>query len=214
MQIEIWSDILCPWCYIGRSRITKALAEFGYRDEVEVTWRSFELAPDDGAEPGPTAKEAMAGWMDPGKVDARVELISSEGTREGLVIRPDLSRPVGTLDAHRLLHLAAGQERGGEAVDALLEQLFFAYHTEARNIAEHGVLLDLADRAGLDVPEAKAVLAGDRYADAVRADERRGRSLGVSGVPSVVIDGRPPVSGVLPPEELVRHLHDARRAGA
>lgn len=210
MKIEIFSDILCPWCYIGKRRIHDALERFGHRDGVEVVWRSYELGPEAEREPGPTAAKVMEQWMDPAAVPARVALIKGHGRREGLEINMHLSTPVNSFDAHRLTHLAAARGVTGE----LMERLFRAYHTEALNIADHDVLVRLAEEAGLDAAEAREVLAGDAYAAAVRADEQRARDLGVTGVPSVVVDGLPPVSGVMDPAALVDHLERASSRAA
>ncbi|MFD6878478.1 MULTISPECIES: DsbA family oxidoreductase [unclassified Streptomyces] len=205
MKIEIYSDVLCPWCYIGKSRIAKALDGFAHRDAVEVVWRSFELAPDADGVPGVTAAEAMEQWTDPAAVPARIALIRSNGEQEGVELNLHKSRPVSTFDAHRLIHLATARGR----VDAVLEGLFHAYHTDALNVADPEVLSGIAATAGLDADEVKELLEGDRYADRVAADERRAVRLGVSGVPSVVIDGRPPVSGVQDPAALTAALEAA-----
>ncbi|MFH8725103.1 DsbA family oxidoreductase [Streptomyces termitum] len=211
MKIEIFSDILCPWCFVGKRRIQAALDLFGHQDEVEVVWRSYELGPEAEREPGPTAAKVMETWMDPAAVPARVAQIQGHGRQEGLELNMHLSRPVNSFDAHRLTHLAGKYGR----TDAMVERLLHAYHTEALIITDHDVLVRLAEEAGLDAAEARAVLAGDAYADDVRADQERARELGVSGVPSVVIDGRPPVSGVMAPAALAEHLENARsRAGA
>ncbi|MER8235260.1 DsbA family oxidoreductase [Streptomyces sp. NPDC101490] len=210
MKIEIFSDILCPWCYVGKRRIQDALDRFGHQDEVEVVWRSYELGPEAEHEPGPTAEKVMEQWMDPAAVPVRVAQIKEHGRKEGVELNMHLSTPVNSFDAHRLTHLAAA--RGG--ADEMVERLLHGYHTAAVNIADHDVLVRLAEEAGLDAAEARGVLAGDAYADAVRADEQRARDLGVSGVPSVVVDGLPPVSGVMDPAALVEHLERARSRSA
>ncbi|MET9832223.1 DsbA family oxidoreductase [Streptomyces sp. NPDC006385] len=209
MKIEIFSDVLCPWCYIGKRRIRAALEAFAHRDRLEVVWRSFELAPELDRTPGVTAAQAMEQWMDPAAVPARVRLIKDNGRQEGLELNLERSRPISTFDAHRLSHLAAHR---GQA-DEILERLFHAYHTEAVNVADHDVLARLAVEEGLDAGEVRALLDGDAYADDVRADERRARALGVSGVPSVVVDGMCPVPGVMPPAELASVLEQAWARG-
>ncbi|MFF8595173.1 DsbA family oxidoreductase [Streptomyces sp. NPDC015220] len=210
MKIEIFSDILCPWCYVGKRRIQTALDLFGHQDEAEVLWRSYELGPEAEREPGPTAAKIMETWMDPAAVPARVAQIKGHGRQEGLELNMHLSRPVNSFDAHRLTHLAAARGVAGEMVERLLR----AYHTEALIITDHDVLVRLAEEAGLDAAETREVLAGDAYADDVRADQRRARELGVCGVPSVVIDGRPPVSGVMDPAALAELLESARSHAA
>ncbi|MEV0385666.1 DsbA family oxidoreductase [Nonomuraea sp. NPDC050643] len=201
MKLEIYADVLCPWCYIGKRRLTAALANLADRDSVEITWRSYELAPEEGRIPGPTAAEAMAGWWGE-QASARIARIRSLGGAEGLELNLHLARPVSTFDAHRLGKLAA--DHGG--ADRMMELLLHAYHTEGLNVADPQVLQRLGGEAGLDTGEVRALLAGDDYADQVRADRRRAAELGVTGVPSLVIDDRPPISGVQPVAELHRLL--------
>ncbi|GGO72358.1 DsbA family oxidoreductase [Nonomuraea cavernae] len=202
MHVEIYADVLCPWCYIGRRRLTAALETVNDRDRVRTIWRGYELSPEEGRVPGPTAAEAMAGWWG-AQASARVALIRSLGAAEGLELNLELARPVNTFDAHRLCQLAADRGRA----DQMMERLLRAYHTEGLNVADPLVLRDLARDAGLDADEAQAVLSGADYAEAVRADRRRAAEYGVTGVPSLVIDGRPPVSGVQPVAELRRLLN-------
>jgi predicted DsbA family dithiol-disulfide isomerase len=204
VQVEIYADVLCPWCYIGKRRLTAALDKQADGDRMEIIWRSYELAPAEGRIPGPTAAEAMTGWWGE-QAPARVARIQSLGAAEGLELNLHLARPVNTFDAHRLCHLAA--DRG--AADRMLERLLRAYHTEGLNVADPQVLRRLGIEAGLDTDLVHAALAGNDYAEEVRADRRRAAEHGVTGVPSLVIDGRPPVSGVQPIGELRRLLkHD------
>ncbi|WP_067138368.1 DsbA family oxidoreductase [Microtetraspora malaysiensis] len=203
MKLEIYADVLCPWCYIGKRRLTAALAEHTGRDRVEVVWRGYELAPEEGRIPGPTAAEAMAGWWGE-QAPARIARIRSLGAAEGLELNLHLARPVNTFDAHRLVKLAADRGRA----DQMMELLLYGYHTEGLNVADAQVLRRLGGEAGLDGDEVRAVLAGDDYAGQVRADRRRAAEHGVTGVPSLVIGGRSPVSGVQPVadlQELLRH---------
>ncbi|MFC5820060.1 DsbA family oxidoreductase [Nonomuraea harbinensis] len=201
MKLEIYADVLCPWCYIGKRRLTAALAQHSGRARVEVAWRSYELAPEAERTPGPTAAEAMADWWGE-QAPARVEHIRSLGAAEGLELNLHLARPVNTFDAHRLVKLATDRGRA----DEMMELLLHAYHTEGLNVADVQVLRRLGDQAGLDGDEVRAVLAGDGYADEVRADRRRAAEHGVTGVPSLVVDGRPPVPGVQPVADLYRLL--------
>ncbi|WP_433356812.1 DsbA family oxidoreductase [Microtetraspora malaysiensis] len=201
MKLEIYADVLCPWCYIGKRRLTAALAKHTGRDRVEIIWRSYELAPEEGRVPGPTAAEAMTGWWGE-QAPARIARIRSLGAAEGLELNLHLARPVNTFDAHRLVKLAADRGRA----DQLMELLLHAYHTEGLNVADVQVLQRLGDEAGLGGDEVRAVLIGDDYAEQVRADRRRAAEHGVTGVPSLVIDGTPPVSGVQPVAHLQRLL--------
>ncbi|MEU8377687.1 DsbA family oxidoreductase [Streptosporangium sp. NPDC048865] len=201
MKLEIYADVLCPWCYIGKRRLAAALARHAGRDRVDIVWRGYELAPEAGRTPGPTAAEAMAGWFGE-EAPARIARIRSLGVAEGLELNLHLSRPVNTFDAHRLNKLAADRGRA----DRMMELLLHAYHTEGLNVADLQVLRHLGGEAGLDGDEVHAVLAGDDYAEQVRADRRRAAEHGVTGVPGLVIDGRPPVSGVQPVADLRRLL--------
>ncbi|MEU4540658.1 DsbA family oxidoreductase [Streptosporangium sp. NPDC023825] len=197
MKLEIYADVLCPWCYIGKRRLMAALAQQPGRDSIEIVWRAYELAPDEGRTPGPTAAEAMAGWWGE-QAAARIARIRSLGAAEGLELNLHLARPVNTFDAHRLVKLAADRGRA----DQMMELLLHAYHTEGDNVADAQVLRRLGGEAGLDSGEVRDVLDGDDYADEVRADRRRAAERGVTGVPSLVIDGRPPVSAVQPVADL------------
>lgn len=201
MKVEIYADVLCPWCYIGKRRLTAALDLIADRDSVEIVWRGYELAPEEGRTPGPTAAEAMAGWWGD-QASARIARIQALGAAEGLELNLYLARLVNTFDAHRLCKLAADHGRADQVMEGLLR----AYHTEALNVADLQVLERLGGEAGLDTDHVRAVLTGDDYADQVRADRRRAAQHGVTNVPSLVIDGRPPVSGVQPAAELRRLL--------
>jgi predicted DsbA family dithiol-disulfide isomerase len=205
MRIDIWSDVVCPWCWIGKRRLESALAEFPH--EVDVHWHAFELDPAapatrDGsyderlaAKYGCTTEEAagMTGRM------------TAVGADDGIAFRFDLSRPGNTFAAHQLLHLAG--ERGVQ--DAVKERLFLATFSEGEPIADPETLVRLVSEVGLDPEEARAVLAEDRYAAAVRSDEEQARSLGITGVPFFVVDGKYGVSGAQPAEVLLQVLQRA-----
>ncbi|WP_131735839.1 DsbA family oxidoreductase [Actinomadura roseirufa] len=203
MKVEVYADVLCPWCYIGKRRMSAALAQVGDRDGVQIIWRAFELAPDGGRVPGPTAAEAMAEWWGD-RAPARVARIRALGAAEGLELNLHLARPVGTFDAHRLCRLASARGRG----DQMMERLLRGYHTEGLNVADPRVLLRLGGEAGLDESEVETLLSGDGHAEDVRADRRRAAAHGITGVPSLVIEGGPPVSAVQSPGELRRLLED------
>ncbi|MFI6394821.1 DsbA family protein [Nonomuraea sp. NPDC050540] len=194
MKLEIYADILCPWCYIGKRRLSRALE--GPADPPEIVWRSFELDPGAGRTPGPTAEEALREWWGE-RAASRAELIRTTGAADGLELNLHLARPVSTFDAHRLWKLGQDHGRGEEMVERLLR----AYHTEGANVADPGVLDALREEVLPGVP-----LPGGAYAEEVRDDERRAAAQGVTGVPSLVIDGARPVSGVQPPEAIRRLL--------
>jgi predicted DsbA family dithiol-disulfide isomerase len=194
MDIHIWSDIVCPWCYLGKRRFEHALALFDHRDEVRVTHRSFQLDPSRPRHQTTNRRAMLKAkyQLTDAKVqdmDTRMEhLAELEGLEYHLT---DAGLTGNTLDAHQLLQLA--KERGIQ--DVVIERLYRAYFTEQRSVFERDSLISLAGEAGLDMAEARDALERDAYADAVATDVRDARSLGVSGVPFFVLDGRYGVSG-------------------
>jgi len=207
MRVEIWSDVVCPWCYIGKRRFAQALAGFPHRDQVEVVWRAFEL---DGQAPaersGGYAENLAAKYGVPlPEAQRMIDTMTATAALEGLDVRFDRARPGSTFDAHRLLHLAA--ERGVQ--DDVKERLLRATFTEGEPIGDHETLVRLVAEAGLDADEARAVLASDRYAAEVRGDERQAQAYGISGVPFFVVDGRYGVSGAQPAAALAQVLAQA-----
>ncbi len=209
MRVEVWSDVVCPWCYIGKRRFEGALARFAHRDEVELVWRSFELdvsAPPSSAEQG-TYAGRLATKYGCSVAEARVMIDNMMVTaaQEGLDFRFDLARPGNTFDAHRLLHLA--REYGRQ--DELKERLDRATFTEGSPVSDHSALRALAAQAGLPEVAVDAVLASDLYAEAVREDEAQARAYGISGVPFFVIDGRYGISGAQPTDAVLQTLDKA-----
>ncbi len=201
MQVEIWSDVVCPWCYIGKRRFETALEKFEHADAVDVVWRSFELdpsAPTDG-ELDLVTRLANKYGVSRAQAEAMNQRVTDLAAAEGLEYRLDIARPGRTFDAHRLLHLAADRDRQDQVKEAMLA----AYQTQGEPIADHAALTRVAVAAGLEEGEVREVLAGDRYADGVRHDEREARQLGISGVPFFVIDRRFGVSGAQSSELLL-----------
>jgi len=207
MQVEIWSDVVCPWCYLGKKRFERALAGFEHRDHVQVVYRSFELDP--GAPQGVTtptvARLAEKYGMSPAQADQAQQQMEERATADGLTFRMADLRSGNTRDAHRLLQLAkdAGQQ------DQLMERLQRAYFTDQESIFDHESLARLATEAGLDRDEAAAVLASDRYAEHVDTDEQMAQALGATGVPLFVIDRKYGISGAQPPETIASVLERA-----
>ena len=204
MRVEIWSDIACPWCYIGKRRFEAALARFDHHDELEVVWRSFELDPGAPAEPEGDLAEALARKYGSSveRVHERWEGMTAMAAQDGLDMRFHDVRRGNTFDAHRLTHLAAAHGLG----DAAVERLFRAHHTDGLLLSDHAVLERLAVEVGLPGPEVAEVLASDRLAAEVREDERTAASLGITAVPFFVIDRVMGASGAHPPEVLVQLL--------
>ncbi|MDQ0377633.1 DsbA family oxidoreductase [Amycolatopsis thermophila] len=206
VQVEIWSDVVCPWCYLGKRRFERALAGFEHRDQVEVTFRSFELDPRAPREPQPKAALLAAKYgISEADFAANEERLTQLAAAEGLEYHLDGGVIGNTFDAHRVLHLA--RERGLQ--DAVAERFFRAYFTERRSVFEVDSLVELATEAGLDGEEVRRVLEDGSYADEVRADVDQARAFGANGVPFFVFDRRYGVSGAQSVETFAAALDKA-----
>jgi predicted DsbA family dithiol-disulfide isomerase len=214
MEIEIWSDIACPWCYVGKRRFEAALDRFEHRDDVSITWRSFELDPSAPSEREGerAARLAEKYGMSVERAREMEKQMVETAAGEGLDFRFDIQRSGSTFDGHRVIHLATEHGLG----DAMKERLLRAYFTEGELMGDHETLIRLAAEVGLDPDEAREMLASDRYADAVRDDERTASSFGISAVPTFVIDRAIGASGAHPPDALLQLLNEgwSRRAPA
>ena len=193
MRVDIWSDVVCPWCYVGKRRFERALERFDHRAEVDVVYRSFQLDP--GSPPGQVMdRRAMLmkkyGWSD-AQADDMDARMTRTAAAEGLAYRLAGGVTGNTLDAHRVVHLA--RVRGVQ--EPVVERLFRAHFVERRSIFDHASLAGLADEAGLGAAEVSGVLASTAYADDVRRDAGEARTLGIAGVPFFLIAGRLGVSG-------------------
>lgn len=213
MRIEIWADVVCPWCYIGKRRLEKAVAGFEHRDEVEVVYRSYELdpfAPEVGTESTVTVLGRKLGQDEAG-TRAMMARADEVAAAEGLHFAHADAVHARTLTAHRLLHLAKGEKRQHE----LLEELLAAYFTRGESLGDHDVLRAAAAAAGLDADRVDAVLGSQEFRDDVLADVAQARAYGSSGVPFFVIDGRFGISGAQPTELFEQALAEAwgSRAG-
>jgi predicted DsbA family dithiol-disulfide isomerase len=207
VHVEVWSDIACPWCYVGKRRLEAALEAFAHRDAVRVTWRSFELDP-----AAPAAREEDGATHLARKYGTSVERaremeaqMTSVAAGDGLDFRFDRIRLGSTFDAHRLVHLAAGHGRQ----DAMKERLFGAYLTEGALLSDPATLRRLGAEAGLPADEVAELVASDRHAEDVREDERLAAALGITAVPFFVVDRAIAASGAQPPEVLGDLLHRA-----
>jgi len=195
MRIDIFSDVVCPWCYIGKRRLEAALAEFEHADEVEVVWRSYQLdpsAPKDGAV---STVDALGAKFPGGPDQVRQMLARTQGlaAEEGLDFGGN-SFHANTVDSHRLLHLAHAE--GGATLQGALKEALFAAHFSANdNLNEHAVLQRVAESVGLDATRVAEVLAGDEFSDAVQADIAQARAYGATGVPFFVVDRKYGISG-------------------
>jgi predicted DsbA family dithiol-disulfide isomerase len=210
MKIEIWSDVVCPWCAIGKKRLDDALADFPHAAEVEVVIRSFELdptAPVGGSEPmvDVLGRKYGVGAAEAATMMGRVEGIAAD---EGLVMHMATTIHSNTRDAHRLLHLALAT--GGRDLQARLNaDLMAAHFRHGADVADQDVLRSVARGAGLDADAVDEVLAGDAYAEAFDADVRRARAYGATGVPFFVVDEKYGVSGAQPRELFTQVLEQA-----
>ena len=209
MRVDIWSDVVCPWCYVGKRRFEAALAGFAHRDGVEVRWHSFELDPRAPRERAGDRLEHIAAKYRVSRAEAEVMegRVTAAAAEAGLEFHLDRVRGGNSFDAHRLLHLAA--DHGLEVADRLKERLLRAYFTDGEPIGDPATLARLAVEVGLPAAEVDEVLAGDRYAEAVRADERTAQAYGATGVPFFVIDGTYGLSGAQPPEVFTNVLERA-----
>ncbi|MDQ3370962.1 MAG: DsbA family oxidoreductase [Myxococcota bacterium] len=206
LRIDVWSDIACPWCYVGKRRLEAALEAAAPRNPpggtIEVVWRAFELdtsAPRVLDTTVPYAERLAKKYRtSPAQAQGMIDQMTKTAAADGLDFHFEKIQPGNTFDAHRLVHL--GLERGVQ--DAVKERFLRAYLEEGAAIGDRDVLVKLAHDAGLDEPEAAEVLATDRYAAEVRADEAQAREYGISGVPFFVIGGRLGVSGAQPTDVL------------
>jgi predicted DsbA family dithiol-disulfide isomerase len=206
MRVDIWSDVVCPWCYLGKARFERALADFPHRDEVEVTFRSFELDPDRPKNERETVLGMLTQKYGLSEADARQAdgRVAGLARAEGLGFQAD--RPLGnTFDIHRLVHLGLAKGVQRELITAVNE----AYFAQARDVFDPAVLTGVAADAGLDPNAIAEILDGDAYADSVREDEREARTLGITGVPFFVLDGAFGVSGAQQTETFVSALDQA-----
>ena len=207
MQVEIWSDIVCPWCYLGKRNFEQALGQFGHRDEVDVVYRSFELDPTAAADATTPTVELLASkyGMTPDQAQDAQRQMEQRAAQVGLTFRMSDLRSGNTRDAHRLLQLA--RERGRQP--ELIERLHRAYFTEQDSVFDRAALARLAADAGLDPTEVATVLDSDQFGADVTADEQTAQALGATGVPFFVIDRRYGISGAQPPELIGQALSQA-----
>jgi len=211
MKVEIWSDVVCPWCYIGKRRFERAVAAFDGAAEVEVTWRSFQLNPDQPRGARTSHDEYLAAKLGTGieQVARLNDRVVSLAAAEGLAYDFDRYQVINTFDAHRVAHL--GKAHGLD--DAVQERFLKAQLEQGEVLDDVDTLVRLGSEVGIPGDEIRDVLAGDAYAADVRADIDEGVALGLTGVPFFVIDRRYGISGAQP-AELFRRALETARAGA
>jgi len=193
MKVEIWSDVMCPFCYIGKRRFEAALADFDGRDQVEIEWKSFQLNPDLKTDPSISIHDYLAqikGW-DASYARDMNNQVTAMAAEVGLQYDMDRAVVANSFDAHRFAHLAKKHGKGPEAEEAL----FKAYFTEGKNIADHDTLADLGASIGLDAEEIRNTLNTDTYAQDVHQEIYEAQQIGVRGVPFFVLDNKYAVSG-------------------
>lgn len=209
LELDVWSDIACPWCYVGKRRLETALQRFPHARNVKLTWRSFELDPgapkERDASLSHAERIARKYGMSVAQAQKATDHLSEVAQAEGLAFDFVNIRSGNTFDAHRLVHL--GHVRGVQG--AVKERLLKAYFEEAQLMSDHAALVRLVSEAGLDAREATDVLASDAYAADVRADEAQARELGINGVPCFVMDRRFAVSGAQSADVLLSALEQA-----
>ena len=208
MLIEVWSDVTCPWCYIGKRRLESALAQFDGRDDVTVEWKSYQLDP--SAPLGQTTNVFETLSKKYGRSHDEIKAMNTQITEiaasEGLTFDFDRYQPINTFDAHRVLHLAKSLGLG----DATKERFLKAQFTEGERLEDHETLVRLAVEAGVPESDVRRVLASDEYAADVRADVRELQSFGGGGVPFYVVDRRYGISGAQPVEVFLNTLKAAQ----
>ncbi len=193
MKVEIWSDVMCPFCYIGKRKFENALEQFAHKDEVEVVWKSFQLNPDMKTEAGKNINQYLAeakGWSIE-KAKEMNDHVSGIAKDIGLTYHLDKAVVANSFDAHRFSHLA---KKYGKQNDAE-EKLFEAYFTDGKNTADHQTLVQLGSEIGMDATEISTVLSSDEFTDEVNQDIYEAQQVGVRGVPFFVLGEKYAISG-------------------
>lgn len=205
VHVDIWSDVVCPWCYLGRRRFDTAVERLGWAsDEISVRTRAYQLDPKATSEPG-DLRSSIEKKYGPGAFDGMTARLTALGAGEGIDYHFDLALRVNTLDAHRLL--AWAWEIGHTELQHQLEEnLFRAYFTEGRNIADHDELAEIASDSGLDPSEARRILEEGDYSQHVGSDLEAAIELQITGVPAFVVDGQFVIPGAQEVETFVRIL--------
>jgi predicted DsbA family dithiol-disulfide isomerase len=210
MRVDIWSDLVCPWCYVGKRRFEKALARFDNRDKVQIVHRSFQLNPAAPRDHTSNRREMLMQkyGLSPAQAAEMDTRLTRTAAAEGLDFHLDGTLTGNTFDAHRLVHLAHAHG----LQDQVIERLYRAYFSEQRSLFTQDSLVALATDAGLTRDEAAATLLDNRYAEAVNEDIEIARQLGVTGVPFFVIDDRYGISGAQAPDTFLDVLQRVEAA--
>jgi len=204
MKVEIWSDVMCPFCYIGKRRFENALQQFPFKDQIEIEWKSFQLNPNIKYEPGKNINQFLAEHKGISIERAKEmnDYVTNMAAAEGLRYDFDKAVVANSFDAHRFSHLAAKHGKG----DAAEESLFKAYFTEGKNISDRDTLVELGENIGLNKEEVKQTLESNNYANEVQNDIAEAEALGIRGVPFFVLDRKYAVSGAQSADAFVQAL--------
>jgi predicted DsbA family dithiol-disulfide isomerase len=203
LRVDIVSDVICPWCYIGKRRFDQALALVGARHRVAVTWRPFQLNPGMPAEGMARADYLKVKFGSAERIREIYDTIVEAGAAEGIAFAFDrIQRTPNTLEAHRLIRLGQGLDRQ----DAVVEAVFRAYFIEGRNIGDLETLIGIAAEAGIDARAAARYLASDADRELVQGEDDAARQMGIQGVPCFIFEEQYPISGALEPAVLAGAL--------
>lgn len=206
MTIEIWSDIVCPFCYIGKRRLEAALAQFEHKEQIQVIWKSFQLDPNHDSRKAISLQEVL---MAKGFSSEKAKTLNEQATlmaeQVGLTYRLDQAKYVNTFNAHRFIHFAKQVEKQEEAEECL----FAAYFTHGKNIDDTDSLLELGQAIGLDTLQLSEALANDSFYDEVRTDIYEAQHLGISAVPFFVLNRKYGISGAQAPETFLKNMQIA-----
>ena len=207
MNVEIWSDVMCPFCYIGKRKFEKALEQFPHKDDIKIIWKSFQLDPTTITDPRLNTIDNLAqkkGWSKE-QADQTIAHVTGIAKQVGLDFHFEKAVVANSFDAHRLSHLAKKHGKQNE----LEEKLFSAYFIEGKNTADFNTLLQIASDLGLDKTEVSALLKSDIYTNEVYQDIKQAQQIGVSGVPFFVLDNKYAVSGAQESETFLGALTKA-----
>lgn len=204
MKVEIWSDVMCPFCYIGKNNFEKALEKLPFKDEIEVEWKSFQLDPTLNPDETKTTFECFKEKKGVPEAQAKqmIEQVSQMGNAAGISFNFDKAIITNTFSAHKLLHLAKKYKKA----NAMEEALFIAHFIEGKNVGDIYTLVEIAGSLGIDTDEARQVLISEEFDDEVKHDFSEARNHGISGVPFFILNGKYAVSGAQPAEFFVGAL--------
>ncbi|QQU02712.1 DsbA family oxidoreductase [Myroides odoratus] len=208
MKVEIWSDVMCPFCYVGKKHFENALAQLPFKDKIEVEWKSFQLDPTlpvEGASESTLDYLVKRKGMPKEQIEGMMHHLDQSGAAVGIEFRQDIAIPVNTFRAHRLIHLAQSHGKGNEMEEAL----FFAHFTAGKNVGDLEVLTDLATSIGLNKEEVVALLQSEEQTQEVKNDIEEAQALGISGVPFFVVDRKYGISGAQPIDTFAEALTQA-----